>query len=274
MPELARAIHRLVRQAFPYAPLSVREVLEKDCFLDAIPDADIRWQMLQARPKNLQDTLVMAMEAEAFQMAEKQAFRPGHLVGNVLGAQTGQEQVEILDSPIDKLINEIKRDREEQRQLMEEFMRKIAAPNRTNCWNCQKPQHFYGDCDKLVRNCWNCGKPGHFYRDCFSHASHNRAKLKQNEQHKVMASEELKVKLNVIQQTLDEVSKRNEQLEAENVNLRNQLSSTQKRLPQLDFAEVHGLKETLEEKKQVLARIQRENVELTKKLEASGVDQK
>ena len=69
------------------------------------------------------------------------------------------------------------------------------------------------------------------------------------------------------------MSKRNEQLEAENVNLRNQLSSTQKRLPQLDFAEVHGLKETLEEKKQVLARIQRENVELTKKLEASGVNE-
>ena len=124
-----------------------------------------------------------------------------------------------------------------------------------------------------MRNCWNCGKPGHLNRGCFSHASHNRAKLEQNEQHKVMESEELKVKFNVIQQTLDEVSKRNEQLEAENVKIRNQLSSTLKRLPQLDFTAVHGLKEALEEKEQVLARIQRENVELTKTLEASGVNE-
>ena len=93
LPELAQAIQRLVRQAFPDAPLSVREVLEKDCFLDAIPDAVIRWKMLQARPKNLQDAIVVATEAEAFHMAEKQRFRPGHLVANVLGAQTGQEQV-------------------------------------------------------------------------------------------------------------------------------------------------------------------------------------
>ena len=87
--------------------------------------------------------------------------------------------MEILDLPIDKLINEIKSDREEQRQLMEErideeLMRKKAAPNRTNCWNCGKPRHFYHDCDKLARNCWNCRKPGHFYCDCFSQASHNQ----------------------------------------------------------------------------------------------------
>ena len=74
LPELAQAIQRLVRQVYPDAPLSVREVLEKDCFVDAIPDTDIGWKMLQARPKNLQDALAAATEVEAFQMAEKQRF--------------------------------------------------------------------------------------------------------------------------------------------------------------------------------------------------------
>ena len=89
LPELTQTIQRLVRQAYPDAPLSVREVLEKDCFVDAIPDADIRWKMLQARPKNLQDALAVVTEAKAFQMAEKQRFLRAHLVTNVLGAQTG-----------------------------------------------------------------------------------------------------------------------------------------------------------------------------------------
>lgn len=44
--------------------------------------------------------------------------------------------------------------------------------------------------------------------------------MEQNEQQKVMKSEELKVKFNIIIRALDEVSKKNEQLEAENVNLK------------------------------------------------------
>jgi len=36
LPDLAQAIQRLVRQAYPEAPLSVREVLERDYFVDAI----------------------------------------------------------------------------------------------------------------------------------------------------------------------------------------------------------------------------------------------
>ena len=51
------------------------------------------------------------------------------------------------------------------------------------------------------------------------------------------------------------------------------MSSTQKRLPQPDFAELHSLKEALEEKEQVLARIQRENVKLTRKFKASDVNE-
>ena len=88
----------------------------KDYFLDAIPDANIQWQTLQARPKNLQDALVMVSEAGAFQMGEKQRLQQGRLVANIVGVPAGLEQMEILDLPIDKLINKIKRDQEEQRQ--------------------------------------------------------------------------------------------------------------------------------------------------------------
>ena len=57
LPELAQAIQRLVRQAYPEAPLSVREVLEKDYFVDAIADTDIRCKILQTRPGTIQEAL-------------------------------------------------------------------------------------------------------------------------------------------------------------------------------------------------------------------------
>ena len=55
LPELAQAIQRLVRQAYSEAPLSVREVLEKDYFVDAITDIDIRWKILQSRLRTIQE---------------------------------------------------------------------------------------------------------------------------------------------------------------------------------------------------------------------------
>ena len=60
LPELAQSIQRLVRQAYPEAPLSVREVLEKDFFVDAIVDADICWKTLQTRPGMIQEALPVA----------------------------------------------------------------------------------------------------------------------------------------------------------------------------------------------------------------------
>jgi len=62
LPELAQAIQRLVRQTYPKAPLSVREVLEKDYFVDAIADTDIRWKILQTRQGTIQETLAIATE--------------------------------------------------------------------------------------------------------------------------------------------------------------------------------------------------------------------
>jgi len=54
LPGLAQEIQRLVRQAYPEAPLSVRDVLEKDYFVRAIADMDIHWKILQTRPGTIQ----------------------------------------------------------------------------------------------------------------------------------------------------------------------------------------------------------------------------
>jgi len=131
LPELAQAIQQLVRQAYPEAPLSVRKVLEKDYFVDAIANMDIRWKILQTRPGTIQEALAIASEVEAFQISERQRLRPVRLTANMVGAQVSDKQRDFLDSSISKILSEMKEDREEQRRLMEDFMKKIEHP----AWN-------------------------------------------------------------------------------------------------------------------------------------------
>ena len=45
LPELAQAIKRLTRQAYPDASASLRETLGRDHFLDALPESDVRWRI-------------------------------------------------------------------------------------------------------------------------------------------------------------------------------------------------------------------------------------
>ena len=45
LPELAQTTRRLTRQAYPEATEGIRETLARDHFIDALPDADVRWRI-------------------------------------------------------------------------------------------------------------------------------------------------------------------------------------------------------------------------------------
>jgi hypothetical protein len=71
LPQLAQDIRRLVRLAFPTADEYVREALAKEGFLDALVDMDLKWQVVQARPPTLEEACRVAVELEAFILADK-----------------------------------------------------------------------------------------------------------------------------------------------------------------------------------------------------------
>ena len=130
LPELAQAIQRLVRQAHPEAPPSVREIIERDHFVDAILDTEIRWKVFHARPRTVQEALAVAIEVEVFQAFEKQHQRQGRFTTNVIATQVAETRQETFDSSISKILAEMKKDFEEQRHLLEDFMKKMASPER------------------------------------------------------------------------------------------------------------------------------------------------
>ena len=76
LPELAQNLRRLAKNAYPGAPLDIQDSLAKDQFLDALNDANLRWQIFQARPKTLDEALEIAVESEAFKIAESQRSLP------------------------------------------------------------------------------------------------------------------------------------------------------------------------------------------------------
>ncbi|CAG2191634.1 unnamed protein product [Mytilus edulis] len=67
IPVLGQDIKRLVRLAYPSAPMEVREYLARDCFIDSLNDADMEWAIFQAKAENIDNAVHVALEYEAFQ---------------------------------------------------------------------------------------------------------------------------------------------------------------------------------------------------------------
>jgi uncharacterized protein YutE (UPF0331/DUF86 family) len=71
LPELGQDVCRLAGLAYPTAPIEVRDTLAKEHFIDTLKESDMRLRIKQARPVNLNDAIVHAMELEAFNSAER-----------------------------------------------------------------------------------------------------------------------------------------------------------------------------------------------------------
>lgn len=72
IPELAQAVRKLTRQAYPSAPADITDVLAIDHFIDALPDIDMRLRIREAHPKNVSDAESQAIRLETFRLADKQ----------------------------------------------------------------------------------------------------------------------------------------------------------------------------------------------------------
>ena len=111
--ELAQAVKKLVRQAYPCINKDVIETLYIDIFIDALTDSEIRLRVKELGPKTLADAERTALRLESHKIADKQRSR---LVGQ-LETDSRQEnndqgesnkELEKLKNSINSLSDQVK----------------------------------------------------------------------------------------------------------------------------------------------------------------------
>ncbi|CAG2249599.1 unnamed protein product [Mytilus edulis] len=150
LPELGQAIRRLVNKAYPNAPSEVKETLAREQFLDSLVDSEMRIRIKQSRPENLNQTICLAVELEAFYKAErKYDTGRGHL------RATCTEPNESYDKMA---------------KMMEDFSTKIESLQKdldnfkSDMTRKDSDTHMPGWKDNI--QCYNCGRFGHFRNEC------------------------------------------------------------------------------------------------------------
>jgi hypothetical protein len=71
LSELSHDVKRLVRLAYPAAPMEVREHLARDCFIDSLNNSDMEWAVFQGKAASVDEAMRLALEFEAFQAGRK-----------------------------------------------------------------------------------------------------------------------------------------------------------------------------------------------------------
>ena len=109
--ELAQAVRKLTRQAYPTVSLGVIEALSVDHFIDALPEAEIRLRLRKVGPKTLAEAEKIAVRIEAHRIADKQRARLVCKIDQDNSAQPthSQNTVEQQMSSISKRINTLQR---------------------------------------------------------------------------------------------------------------------------------------------------------------------
>ena len=141
IPELAQAVKKLVRQAYPGVNKDVIETLSIDIFIDALTDSEIRLRVRELGPKTLADAERTALRLESHKIADKQRSR---LVGqletdpkqtnNIQGESN--KQLETLKNSINSLSDQVKNmRRQNQNKSDNKFVYGNQQNNQNIGWN-------------------------------------------------------------------------------------------------------------------------------------------
>jgi hypothetical protein len=144
LTDLGHEIKRLVRLAYPGAPLEVREHLARDCFIDSLNNSEMEWAVFQGKPRTVDDAMRFAMEFEAFQTGRKR---------RIDGKADVRMQQEVTDTPpVDDLL-----------QGMGARLAKLEMEVPTNP---SFPHHNRPAHKPSGRACYYCGEEDHFINRC------------------------------------------------------------------------------------------------------------
>ena len=162
LPEMAQAYRRLTKQAYPEMGWEFRDSLAKEHFIDALESADTRWKVFQSRPANLDQACQLAVQLEAYKIADRQRPKVVKTATVTEGSEPAENSIaELVAKEVAKAVGSSKG---------------AATPARGSGPSGGKgkgPRGKGGDGkrppprrDVSTVKCHNCEKMGHYMRDC------------------------------------------------------------------------------------------------------------
>ena len=139
----------LAIKAYPEARGNLLEMLCRDHFIDALNEPDMRFRIFQSKVGTLDQAVEVAVEMEAFQMAEKHrgnAYSRKMVqevtISSKQHSQEFETKIRETMEALSKVINSLK---EEVQEL--KYKRNRNSEN-IRCWNCGNQGHSRKDCTK------------------------------------------------------------------------------------------------------------------------------
>ena len=159
--EMAEDIEQLCRLAYPDAPPTLRDVLARDQFIDALPDEDTRLRIKQERPKMLQKALEAALELESFQIAARQRVKvsrePELLRSKLDTDQKESEKFSQLEEGKLEMMKILERLKKSMKLCLDSVLAAAKAQQRSpkalGCWNCDDLNHIKRNCPNPHDDC-------------------------------------------------------------------------------------------------------------------------
>ena len=148
LPELSQAITRLVLRAYPQATVELQKIMAMDYFIDALQDGDIRLRLKQGKPTSISEAVNMAIELEAFQLAEK---------NRMMSRVKGYVRLSKIDDDYQALKDKI--------ACLEKQLKKISTEKKDGKVATKPQRQFTRRRRKSVR-CGRCNEIGHFLSEC------------------------------------------------------------------------------------------------------------
>ena len=150
IPQLAQTVRNLAIKAYPEACGNLLEMLCRDHFIDALNEPDMRFRIFQSKVATLDQAVGVAVEMEAFQMAEKHrgnaySRKMVREITSSSGGQNGQEFEAKMRESMESLTKAVSSLKEEVQQL--KYKRNKNSEN-FRCWNCGNQGHSRKDCTK------------------------------------------------------------------------------------------------------------------------------
>jgi hypothetical protein len=156
LPDLAHEIRKLVRLAYPSGEQSIIEIIALEHFIDALSDPDTKWRIQQTRPQSLDQAVRVAVELEAFQMANRQKANKRPV--RAITSTDPQPDQEAPNSQLEQIVLRMQ-------TLMSDGLKALENKVSDLTRNSGRDHRNPGNRMSSVE-CYHCGRKGHIRSHC------------------------------------------------------------------------------------------------------------